>query len=683
MTPSTENHSVPTSKVEILELIRSNVIGNKASIRTPYGKKKIVYADYTASGRGLHFIEDYIQNIALPMYANTHTEASATGAETTHLIQIARETVRSSINAPKEDYAVLFTGTGATGAINKLFHVLGLGVSEFIEKKWEIRKHIPIKERPVVFISHLEHHSNELIWRESIARVVVIREGKDGTPDLLHLERELKQYQKYNVPLIGSFSAGSNVTGIRTPVKLITSILHKYGAYSFFDYAGVGAYVSLNVKKTNVDAVFLSPHKFIGGPGTSGLLVARKFLFRQAFDVKTTKPTVPGGGTVKFVTKDDTLYTTDIEAREDAGTPGILQSIRTGLVFKVKETIGSKTIKAIEKNHSAEVLNAWSSHRNIVLLGGDRSKYRDPAHRVTIFSFNINSPFPPSHPTLAINRVGPLLLSKENTTLRQAIVSESSFHGNQHSQPSSASSLQRQVLPLHHNFIVALLNDVYGIQARGGCACAGPYALSLLGLSTPETKPVVDHMQELVHAGFGAFKVGWARVNFNYFIVEAEMKFIIEAVKQIAVHGWKLLPYYIQDLKSGQFIHRDIHNEERRTSHKQPLTFLGENLYDDFQGIKRKTSKDSHGSSSSRSKKSFNKVLKKAMKLYKQNHVINACNLKDFTQPFPVGLNLDDVWWLRPREAANKLSLQNLQPQKKKMVNHGRVRDVSGFAPSA
>jgi selenocysteine lyase/cysteine desulfurase len=345
---------------DMIEHLRMNIIGDRCIIKTPFGKKEVVYADYTASGRALKFVEDYVLEVAIPTYANTHTEASATGARTTHLREEARDMIHQATNAPSNEYVVLFTGTGATGAIEKLFRVLGLGISEFAEKKWNLSNHIPLEQRPVVFVSHYEHHSNELMWRESIARCVVIQEGADGTPELAHLERELIKYEKERVPMIGSFSAGSNVTGIQSPVRVISSLLHKYGAYAFFDYAGVGAYVDIDMKGTvkgnvddSIDAGFFSPHKFVGGPGSSGVLIARKKLFHKAFDIETTTASTPGGGTIDYVWHGGQAYSQDIEYREDSGTPGILQSIRAGLAFKVKDMVGCKNIEKLEGIHSA------------------------------------------------------------------------------------------------------------------------------------------------------------------------------------------------------------------------------------------------------------------------------------------------------------------------------------------
>ena len=210
-----ENDTIKSE--EWVRLVRLNVVGRRCLISTPYGKKEMVYADYTASGRCLHFIEAFIQKIVTPTYGNTHTDASFTGSQTSLLREEARNMVREALKAPKEEYVVLFTGTGSTGAIAKLVSVLGLCLPEYVAKNWNVK--IPKKDRPVVFISHFEHHSNELIWRESICECVVIDEGEDGTPDLACLEKELKKHATRGVPLIGSFSAGSNVTGIQSPVR--------------------------------------------------------------------------------------------------------------------------------------------------------------------------------------------------------------------------------------------------------------------------------------------------------------------------------------------------------------------------------------------------------------------------------------------------------------------------------
>jgi len=608
-----------------VDVIASNVIGRRCIMSTPFGKIEMVYADYTASGRFLAFIEDFMQKVVAPTYGNTHTDASMTGAQTSRLREEARDIIRDALHAPKEEYAVLFTGTGATGAIEKLVNVLGLIIPEYIQKNWKVNKLIHKKKRPVVFISHFEHHSNELIWRESIVECVIIREGEDGTPDLAHLEKNLNEYVKRKVPLIGSFSAGSNVTGIRSPVREITKLLHKFGAYSFFDYAGVGAYVSIDMScgggDEGIDAIFLSPHKFIGGPGSAGVLVARHKLFNNAFGVKTTNASTPGGGTVVYVTRDDHTYSKNTEAREDAGTPAILQSIRAGLVFKVKEMVGAKKIEELEHNHINAVLKRWSIHPMISLLGANRTAYFDVYRRVSIFSFNILSPYDVRY---SKSSTGIVLASKMKRYTLQ-------------NDPPSASTI-----PLHHNFVATILNDVYGIQGRGGCSCAGPYGSELLGLSNMNVDTlksiIVDHEYEV-------FKPGWARVNFNYFIDQMETDFIIEAVEQIAIHGWKLLPLYIIDLKSAQFVNRS------RVNVSPPAPY---SIHDVCAFAIDKDKSIIAAPKHIRSKKTkadYKNVLRDAMKIYNQK--IEKCNdLQDFTTDFSMSSHLGNIWWLLPSEVA-------------------------------
>lgn len=303
--------------------------------------------------------------------------------------------------------------------------------------------------------------------------------GIDGTPDLKHLKGQLQKFSKENAPMIGSFSAGSNVTGIRTPVKSIAKLLHEHGAYAFFDYAGVGAYVSIDMKGNtespgdeSIDAAFLSPHKFIGGPGASGVLVARRKLFNKAFDIETDLASVPAGGTVDLVNKDHAQYSTNIEHREDSGTPNILGDIKAGLAFRVKEMVGCKTIEKLENIHCSLALNAWRSNKAVALMGANHVSYHFATRRVSIFSFNILSPIEldirPKSPSNASTDVyndiglGQLFAEPLNKIANMGSIDSDNLF-----------------VPLHYNFVIALLNDLYGIQGRGGCSCAGPLAWDL------------------------------------------------------------------------------------------------------------------------------------------------------------------------------------------------------------
>jgi selenocysteine lyase/cysteine desulfurase len=460
------------------DTIRNAVIGANAPINTPFGVKPLIYADYTASGRSLSFIESYITQHVLPWYANTHTETSFTGAQSSKLREQARDEVRKAINASAQD-KVIFCGAGATAAINKMMDILSLRMPN---NGPNTASNEEPSQPPVIFIGPYEHHSNELPWRESCAEVVCIPLNACGQIDIAVLEQKLVQYKNTSLK-IGSFSAASNVTGIISDVDGITAILAKHNALSFWDYAAAAPYITINMNgPTPIDAVFISPHKFIGGPGTPGILVVKEHLVKNAI------PTVIGGGTVSYVTPTKHVYTTNIERREEGGTPAIVESVRAGLVFKLQQEVGLDAIKASEDAKVDTAMAFFASTPNIEVLGSQKAK------RLSIFSLRF----------------------------------------------------KHQDKELHYGFVTALLNDVFGIQARGGCSCAGPYGHRLLNMD----KAYSAAIEKQVSNGNMILRPGWVRLNFNYFISQDEFNYILQALKLVAEHGWRLLPYYQLDSKT-------------------------------------------------------------------------------------------------------------------------------------
>lgn len=403
---------------EIAAFIRQHEVGRRACVETPFGRRLMFYADLTATGRYLHFVERWVERIR-PFYGNTHTAVSSTGRITTALREKAREVVARAVKAGEGD-VVLFTGAGATAAINKLVGLLGLRIDEPLERAYGLRAQIPAGERPVVLIGPYEHHSNELPWVESVAEVVETELDAAGRIDLGDLASKLARFADRPLKL-GSFSAASNVTGVLSDVPAIARVLHRGGAHAAFDYAAAGPYVPIDMHpadpEARIDALFLSTHKFVGGPQASGLLVASRELFR------TQRPERPGGGTVHYVAgsgRDAIDYVTRLDEREEGGTPAIIDDVRAGTAFLVREMIGPERIREHEVLLARRAIERLRKHPRIRLLGPL------DLERLAILSFNVED--------------------------------------------------------LHHDLVSVLLDHLFGIQNRAGCSCAGPYGHRLLGI---------------------------------------------------------------------------------------------------------------------------------------------------------------------------------------------------------
>lgn len=402
---------------------RNNIVGIDQLFQSPFGKKKIIYADWIASGRLYTSIEKTLLYKFGPFVGNTHSESSASGTSMTKSYTKAKEIIKKHVNASSND-VILFAGFGMTAAVNKFQRILGLRICEQLQKFTSI----PKDEKPIVFITHMEHHSNQTSWLETICDVVIIEPDEKGLVNLNHFEKLLKLYAHRKLK-IGSFTAASNVTGIHTPYFQLAKMMHQYDGICFVDFAAAAPYVDINMHPDNpeekIDAIFFSPHKFLGGPGTSGVLIFDSKLYNRKV------PDNPGGGTVDWTNPwGEHKYIQDIELREDGGTPGFLQAIKTALSIKLKEEMKTKLI--LEREHQ--------------LLQ-------------TAFDRLINIPS--------------LHILAQETTDRLGIIS---FY----------------VEDIHYNLMVKLLNDRYGIQVRGGCSCAGTYGHYLLHVDPTRSKRITD-----------------------------------------------------------------------------------------------------------------------------------------------------------------------------------------------
>lgn len=423
-----------TSLEKYFKKFRKEIIGINATYTSPYGEQKLIYADWIASGRLYGPIEQRISNEIGAMVGNTHSESSETGIAMTQAYHLAQKIIKAHVNANDDD-VIIMSGHGMTSCINKLQRILGIRVPEQAKKFCQFsetaRSKCPdnLKElRPVVFLTHTEHHSNHTSWLETFADVVIIEPNADMTVNPESLRKEIKKYEERSFK-IGSFSACSNVTGYMPPYYELAKIMHENGGYCFVDFAASAPYYEINMHPADplmhLDAIFFSPHKFLGGPGSAGVLIFNKALY------KNEVPDNSGGGTVKWTNRwGQYSYITDIEAKEDGGTPGFLQTIRAALCIRLKEQMGTEHIHRREKELLELAFPALLEIKGLHILADNVRE------RLGIISFYIEG--------------------------------------------------------IHHNLLATLLNDRFGIQMRGGCSCAGTYGHYLLNVTVQVSKEITD-----------------------------------------------------------------------------------------------------------------------------------------------------------------------------------------------
>jgi selenocysteine lyase/cysteine desulfurase len=497
-------NSVPAKIQNTLEVLRNDVVGSYQKFTSPYGEKPIIYTDWTASGRPVQRVEQYIQNEVMPFYGNTHTAASVTGHQSTCFRHEARQIVAESVNAKVTGKAaedvVIFTGNGTTAAVSKLVDALGLNTL--------LPAGADESAKPVVFVSSYEHHSNLLPWRESVADVITIGYSTKTGVDLQELEEQL-QLHAHRVLRVGAFSACSNVTGVCTAMDEVSILLHRYHALAVFDYATAAPYVkidmnpvlpgNMNAALAYKDAIFFSGHKFLGGPGCPGVLIAKRKLMPQSHETPSSASV--GGGTVFYVTEEHHRYLSNREEREEGGTPYVLGDVKLGLVMHVKKSIRVAWVEQEEHRIAQMVQEKLQRHPAVVLLG----KPSSTSHHAS------NAPFLPIFSFLL--RCGDRFL--------------------------------------HFHFVAALLNDLFGIQCRGGCMCAGPFSQTLLGISDAHNAA----FEQALLNRHEVLRPGYTRVSFPYWMHPSEIDYVIDAIHFVASHGHKFLPSYRYNHMTGEWAH--------------------------------------------------------------------------------------------------------------------------------
>ncbi|WP_071394211.1 aminotransferase class V-fold PLP-dependent enzyme [Bacillus tuaregi] len=467
---------------EHFQFFRKNIIGNDQWITTPYGPKKLLYADWAASGRLYMPIEEKILQQFGPYVANTHTETNITGKSMTWAYREAKTIIKKHVHAAEND-VLLFEGSGMTGAICKLQRLLGLTLHETYKNRTKLND----CEKPVVFITHMEHHSNQISWEETMTDVVIVPPDAHGNVSPMMLENMIKQYG--DRPLkIGSFTACSNVTGIITPYHQLARVMHQYGGICFVDFSASAPYLPIDMhppcELQHLDGIFLSPHKFLGGPGTMGVaIVSEKILHSKI-------PDRPGGGTVNWTNPwGEKSYLSPIEEREDGGTPGFLPAIRTALAIRLKEEMGTENILAQDQNLYQLLFSQLRHNEKLILLDGP------PSERLPIVSFYVEG--------------------------------------------------------LHHQLVAKLLNDVYGIQVRAGCSCAGTYGHYLLQIDRQHSQFITNEIDK----GHHLIKPGWVRLSLHPTMTEQDVTYIAHAIEDIVSNVSRYQKDYVYVPECNDFQH--------------------------------------------------------------------------------------------------------------------------------
>ena len=476
----------------VLAWVRQNVYGHDLEIPSPFGPHPRRYFDYTASGLPFRPIEELLQQQVLPYMSNTHSMSSYASESIAAHVDAAHGKVRRALRGTEDDI-IVFTGSGATAAVNKLINCLGIRVPESLQQRFGWASKIPDEERPIVILTRMEHHSNDLPWRETIADIEYVGYDKCGRANWHDVERILSMPRYRDRKLkIGTFTAASNVTGVLNDTKELAAAMHAQGGVAFFDFAAAGPYVPIDLHPDDdpayqKDAVFLSIHKFTGGPQSPGLLVANRKLFGGR------APAEPGGGTVLYTSPWEYRYVDDLEQREASGTPPIVSIIRAGLAFDLKELIWQR-LKRLKERCVAAAVAAWSDNPKIAILGPD----------------------PVDVPRLGILSI---------------ILDEGQ---------------------LHHNLAVRLLNDLYGIQVRGGCMCAGTYGHDLLSIGKEQSKSIRTALDE---GDLGA-KPGWVRISFGPGMSPEDFSILLKAVPHVAENWRNYVGDYVMDPETADWRHR-------------------------------------------------------------------------------------------------------------------------------